>query len=67
MSVNLATQWLINISSNVLLLSYQQTPLHVAATKGHDYTVECLVKKGADMDIKDKAGVSMTILLNYGS
>ena len=65
MSVNLATQWL--ILSNVLLLSYQRTPLHVAATKGHDYTVECLVEKGANISIKDNAGVSMTILLNYGS
>ena len=43
-----------------LLFLNQQTPLHVAASKGHDYTVECLVKKGADISIKDKAGVSMT-------
>jgi len=38
---------------------YQQTPLHFAAKKGHDYTVECLVKKGAKMNIKDIAGVSI--------
>ena len=44
----------------------QRTPLHAAAIKGRDYTVEYLVKKGADISIKDKAGVSMTILLNYG-
>ena len=43
--------------------SYQQTPLHVAASRGHDYTVECLVKKGADMNIKDESGVCETILL----
>ena len=43
--------------------SYQQTPLHVAASKGRDYTVECLVKKGADINIKDKNGVCKTILL----
>ena len=43
--------------------SYQQTPLYVAASKGHDYTVECLVKKGADMNIKDKNGVPKTLLL----
>ena len=67
MSVNLATQWLTIILSNVLLLSYQWTPLHVAATKGHDYTVECFVQQGANISIKDNAGVSMTILLNYGS
>ena len=42
--------------------SYQQTPLHVAASKAHDYTVEYLVKKGADKDIKDKTGVRVTIL-----
>ena len=36
---------------------YQRTPLHVAASKGRDYTVECLVQKGADMNIKDKTGV----------
>ena len=39
-------------------LSYQQTPLHVAASKGRDYMVEYLVEKGADMNIKDKNGVS---------
>ena len=44
----------------------QRSPLHAAASKGHDYTVECLLKRGADINIKDKAGVSMTILLNYG-
>ena len=44
----------------------QRTPLHVAASKGRDYTVECLVEKGANISIKDKAGVSMTIFLNYG-
>ena len=42
---------------------YQQTPLHTAAAKGHDYTVMCLIKNGADIDIKDKNGVSVTIFL----
>ena len=37
--------------------SYQQSPLHVAASNGRDYTVECLVRKGADINIKDKTGV----------
>ena len=41
----------------------QWTPLHVAASKGRDYTVKYLVKKGADISIKDKAGVSITIPL----
>ena len=44
----------------------QRSPLHAAASKGHDYTAECLLKRGADINIKDKDGVSMTILLNYG-
>ena len=44
----------------------QLTPLHVAASEGRDHTVEWLVEKGADICIKDKAGVSMTIFLNYG-
>ena len=43
--------------------SYQQTPLHISASKGLDYTVEWLVKKGAEMDIKDNNGVYETILL----
>ena len=43
--------------------SYQQTPLHVAASKGRDYTVEMLVKEGADMNIKDKEGVSEKLYL----
>ena len=43
--------------------SYQQTPLHVAASNNRDYTVECLVKKGADMNIKDESGVCESVLL----
>ena len=46
------------IATLLVTFSYQKTPLHVAASKGRDYTVECLVKKGADMNIKDKNGVS---------
>ena len=43
--------------------SSQQTPLHVVASKGHDYTVECLVKKGANVNFTDKAGVSIKLYL----
>ena len=50
-------------SLKFVTFSYQQTPLHVAAIKGHDYTVECLVKKGANMNIKDKNGVSVKLYL----
>ena len=35
----------------------QQTPLHIAAEQGRDYTVKCLVKRSADVNIKDKEGV----------
>ena len=51
------------IATLLVTFSYQRTPLHVAASKGRDYTVECLVKKGADMNIKDKFGVRKIILL----
>ena len=37
---------------------YQRTPLHTAAEKGYMYTVKQLVKKGADISIKDNKGVS---------
>ena len=51
------------IATFVVTFSYQRTPLHVAASNRRDYTVECLVKKGADINIKDKTGVHETILL----
>ena len=38
---------------------YQQTSLHNAAAKGHDNTVLCLIRNGADKSIKDKEGVSV--------
>ena len=33
---------------------YQQTALHIAASKGRGFTVKCLVKQGANIIIKDK-------------
>ena len=51
------------IATFLVTFSYQQTPLHVAASKARDYTVEWLVKKGAKMDIKDNSGVRETVLL----
>ena len=32
--------------------------MYVAAKEGHDYTVQFLVEKGANINIKDKFGVS---------
>ena len=37
---------------------FQRTPLHIAAGKGYTYTTECLVAKGADINMKDNDGVS---------
>ena len=43
---------------------HQMTPLHVAAEKGESLDiVEYLIRKGADINIKDENGVSKTILL----
>ena len=51
------------IETVLVTFSYQQTPLHLAASKGRDYTVECLVQKKADMNMKDKKGVSEKLYL----
>ena len=50
------------IATFLVTFSYQRTPLHVAASKGRDYTVECLLKKNADKNIEDKSGVCESIL-----
>ena len=56
------------ISNTFLFFTFfsQQTPLHVAASKGRDYTVECLVNKGANKDTKDKKGVRNYTLIVVG-
>ena len=41
------------------LCTYQKTPLHTAAGAGYIHTVKHLVKKGADINIKDNRGVSI--------
>ena len=43
-----------------LLSLYQRTPLHVAAKEGYVYTVEGLIKRRADINIRDHAGVSVS-------
>ena len=52
-----------NTSFKPVTFSYQQTPLHVAASRGHDCTVEYLVEKGDDMNVKDTKGVSEKLYL----
>ena len=41
------------------LLLYHQTALHIAAREGQEVTVKHLVKKGADITIKDDNGVGI--------
>ena len=38
---------------------YQRTPLHFAAREGRKLTVESLVDKGANINIRDNSGVSI--------
>ena len=41
---------------------YQQTALHIAASRGHDFTVKRLVEQGANTIIRDRDGVSVTMI-----
>ena len=46
---------------HIFFISFNQRgPLHIAAKEGFRYTVEALVKKGANIKFKDKKGVSVT-------
>ena len=63
MQINFESYWLCIM--HFLIFFNQRTPLHVAASKGRDYTVERLVKKEANISIKDMDGVNIAIL-NYG-
>ena len=58
------SQWVIRIN---YCLFCQWTPMHVAAKEGRKSTVECLVKKGAKINIEDKDGVSIIILVIVAS
>ena len=44
-------------SSNLVPSPHQRTPLHWAAIQSKEGTVQLLVEKGADMNIKDFIGV----------
>ena len=46
------------------VLFHQMTPLHLAAERGRFQMVGYLVDQKADINVKDKDGVSGTILLN---
>ena len=41
-----------------LLSPHQDTPLHIAARNGHTDTVQCLIDKGAGINIKNSYRVS---------
>ena len=45
------------------LYLYQWTALHIVARDGRDHTAEYLVDKGASVNIQDKNGVSVTVLV----
>ena len=53
----------VNLIKILFLSLNQRTPLHVAASKGRDHTVEYFVNKGADISNNDKAGVSSKIFV----
>jgi len=44
----------------------QRAPLHIAAGKGYEYTLKCLIEQGADVNIKDNDGVC-TYMRHHGS
>ena len=52
-----------NHSFDIFFSHFQQTPLHTAANIGNEYTMDGLVKLGADINIKDKDGVSETLIM----
>ena len=53
-----------NYYLKLISILYQRTPLHVAASKAHAYTVKGLVMKGANVNIRDSNGVGQTMLVN---
>ena len=40
--------------------------MHTAAKEGNEYTMKGLFKLGADINIKDKDGVSETLIITAG-
>ena len=64
LSYTKSNRWFLHglLSYLILFSLYQQTPLHAAAKNHHDYTVQHLIGKGADVNIKDNNGVSMHVI-----
>ena len=46
-------------SSNLVSSPKQETPLHKAATVGHNDTLKYIIQAGADVNIKDNRGVRL--------
>ena len=38
---------------NNMYFQHKQTPLHIAAHRGHDLVVQCLITSGADVQAVD--------------
>ena len=74
-SITLAHVYVPEVSQRLKLLSqvglflslHQQTPLHIAASKNYERTVECLVDEGADINIKDNTGVGVILYTTVGT
>ena len=74
-SITLAHVYVPEVSQLLKLLSqvglflslHQQTPLHIAASKNYERTVECLVDEGADINIKDNTGVGVILYTTVGT
>ena len=49
-----------------LLSPHQHTPLHKAAEGGHTETIQCLIDKGAGINVKNVYGVSDVKKNSYG-
>ena len=43
--------------------SHQDTPLHWAAIQGKEGTVQLLIEKGADINVKDSKGVRESVCI----
>ena len=48
-----------------IFISYQRTPLHIAAEGGYVNTVKYLVRQGSTVNIRDKNGVRVLLMVNY--